>query len=439
MRQKELKKLKHGGRKHIPLPTGPFPVGCLDFMTGYSIEGSFFRLYYPCTNNSDTLEKQLQWPAWLPHEDYLNGYASFLKVPKRLFKLSYRYIVGDVFIPAVWEAEPSKGHFPVVIFSHGVASCRTTYTTICLELASQGYIVAAVEHRDNSACHSYFLRQSEGQENEYKMDSDQSEDGYHYPEDWDYQTESRLRNKPAPIREWVNYDQRSLSRKEYPERKRQLRQRTEECVRALDILEALNKGEPVVNILDPFFKANNFEGIMDMSKVSLAGHSFGGATTIHTLSIDLRFKVGLCLDTWMLPLMKDDDVMAMVTQPILFVNMEKFQTNRNLRLMSKLENSEVERKVVTIKGSNHLDQCDMSFVCGWVQYKFLGGFSRVNRFTAMDTTTRLMMEFLGKHLDTTVDKEWEDYLTTQGKNLSLGIKPKLKTPLTTFITELNNF
>ena len=40
-----------------------------------------------------------------------------------------------------------KSKFPVVIFSHGIAGCRTSYSIICTELASQGLIVAAMEHR----------------------------------------------------------------------------------------------------------------------------------------------------------------------------------------------------------------------------------------------------------------------------------------------------
>lgn len=37
--------------------------------------------------------------------------------------------------------------FPVIVFSHGLASMRTIYCGICSDLASQGFVVAAVEHR----------------------------------------------------------------------------------------------------------------------------------------------------------------------------------------------------------------------------------------------------------------------------------------------------
>ena len=44
----------------------------------------------------------------------------------------------------------TKG-FPVVIFSHGLSGHFFAYSGVCSDLASHGYVVAAVEHRDGSA------------------------------------------------------------------------------------------------------------------------------------------------------------------------------------------------------------------------------------------------------------------------------------------------
>ena len=46
--------------------------------------------------------------------------------------------------------EDSKG-FPLVVYSHGLSGHFYAYSGICSDLASHGYVVAAVVHRDGSA------------------------------------------------------------------------------------------------------------------------------------------------------------------------------------------------------------------------------------------------------------------------------------------------
>lgn len=41
------KSLTYKGKRHLPLPSGPYSVGCCDIMTSYLKYGIFVRLYYP--------------------------------------------------------------------------------------------------------------------------------------------------------------------------------------------------------------------------------------------------------------------------------------------------------------------------------------------------------------------------------------------------------
>lgn len=76
------------------------------------------------------------------------------------FKLLLFYLSGDVYIPALWQAPLLEGDekFPVIVLSHGIGGNRTTYSAYCCELASHGFIVAAVEHRDGTASMTYLLK-----------------------------------------------------------------------------------------------------------------------------------------------------------------------------------------------------------------------------------------------------------------------------------------
>ncbi|XP_076349771.1 platelet-activating factor acetylhydrolase 2, cytoplasmic-like [Tachypleus tridentatus] len=453
--QKERKffkfKLRHDGRWHIPLPSGPFTVGCTDIMTSYSKSGIFVRLFYPAAQ-SGILERSSQWPLMIPHPLYFEGIADFLGFPPSVIHFVNRCFIGNVYCPALWNAAPmTESHkFPVVVFSHGLGCFRSSYSTICLELASNGYIVAAVEHRDYSAClSSYVIRETRSNFGDTPdVKGNDNEDGNYkqienlVKETNDFEVHSAvtevdfedvrpelkylgIQNQylgiPDTSRKWVYYRQLKRSANEYKVRHNQTKLRAYDCIQVLDLLEALNSGFPVHNVINPSFQASQFKGIMDLSKAAVAGHSFGGTTVILSLALDLRFKVGLALDSWMFPLQKNQEIFTKVTQPILFINMEKFQTIENLKVMKNLESKKVDRKVITVKGAVHMNQIDIVFGLGPVLRMCIGAYSRVNRFTVIDLTTRHMLVFLSKHFGTPVSQEHETYVKRTKKKIKEGI------------------
>ncbi|XP_067429165.1 platelet-activating factor acetylhydrolase isoform X2 [Thunnus thynnus] len=382
----------------IPPAKGPNTVGCTDFMMDHSAQGTFFRLYYPCQE----IEKA-EKPDWVPCREYFNGLADFMKINRTLSEKIFNYLFGSFKIPACLDAPfKSNGKCPVVIFSHGLGAFRTLYSAICSELASQGFIVASVEHRDLSASATYFFRE--------KTESEKAD-----------------KNSPKPsasdtdgmVKEWMYYRPLQHGENEFALRNKQVKQRADECIMALDKLTEINSGTPVQNVLQKQFDWMTLKNSMDLSRVAAIGHSFGGATVIEALSKDVKFKCGVALDAWMFPL--EDETFPRVKQPILFINSEKFQWAGNITRMKKLDSDVIQRKMITIRGTVHQSFPDFTFLTGnWIG-KLMKLKGEIDPELAIDLSNKATLAFLQQHLG--LEKtfnQWDALIDGQDENLIPG-------------------
>nr|CAH0098330.1 unnamed protein product [Daphnia galeata] len=319
------------GKTHVPIPSGKYVVGCTDIMIAGPDNGCLYRMFYPTKlNDIYASENASRWAKYLPHQMYVEGYATAAGFRIHFFGkklISWGY--GNAYIPVVENGEPSDGQlFPVVVFSHGLKSCRTTYSTFCTDISSHGFIVAAIEHRDGSACMSYTLEKDQSDETNY-------------------------------VEKWIPYKLLPFEKDDMLFRHEQLLIRTRECSQTLDLLSKLNDGSEIEHIQQPSMDLSIFKGLMDLSKPAIAGHSFGSATVLRTLNADKRFKIGLAMDAWMWPLKDDTKLAETIQQPIMFINSEAFQTPINLLTMKRFTvdaDHTDERRVVTLKGSVHYNQ-----------------------------------------------------------------------------------
>ena len=186
----------------LPPYTGPYSVGAIDLEApcesrtihdaiykdsgepAFKLDTVLFTLYYPSERGAVSSHPHHSWitkPAALTAE----GYARFAGInnyfTNSFFSFGLWGLAGSTTIPAEVDVplegskeEPNdesrakttttnadKERFPVVVFSHGMASSRTSYTQYCGELASRGYVVAAVEHRDGSGPGTAIMRRGE--------------------------------------------------------------------------------------------------------------------------------------------------------------------------------------------------------------------------------------------------------------------------------------
>ncbi|XP_075057432.1 platelet-activating factor acetylhydrolase isoform X2 [Mixophyes fleayi] len=371
----------------IPQGRGPHAVGCSDMMSDHTVQGSFFRLFYPCVD-SDEYEEAV----WIPRREYYLGLADTLKLNRTVVDFIFRNYFGSVKCPAKLNAPFKTGEkYPLVIFSHGLGAFRTLYSAVCIGLASQGFVVASVEHRDESASATFYFRE--------RSSADPCEED----------------EECGPLEEvWMYNKTPKAGEDEFPLRFEQVQKRADECLRALDLMLDLNAGKPVTNALPSNFNWLLLKDSIDVQRVAAAGHSFGAATAIKALGRDPRFRCAVALDAWMFSLR--DEIFSAIHQPVLFVNSEKFQWVENVQIMKKMDATRVERKMMTIKGTVHQSFPDFTFLTGYLMGKIFKLKGDIDPYTGMDIIINVTLAFLQRHLGLQKDfNQWDPLIEGEGE------------------------
>ncbi|XP_006815952.1 platelet-activating factor acetylhydrolase-like [Saccoglossus kowalevskii] len=380
----------------LPPGSGQYDVGCMDVMTGLDVtEWSFFRLFYPSSIKGTSADETKGVP-WFPRKQYRDAIVKQLKQGYPEVNEKDKQVLlsnmDSATVPVHWNGPLlSNGNlFPSVIYSHGLSSSRFQYNTLCMDLASHGYIVAIVEHRDNSACTTYCLRPSD-------------------------------EDKMTLKEEFVTFILSLPSREEYALRNSQVKQRAKECTRTLDLLHKMNKGQLIQNQMDIHCNFSQFKGRLDTDNVSVIGHSFGGTTAIQSLYQDKRFRCCIALDSWMFPL----DIRTIshdIHQPILFINDERFQWTGNIVRMNRILSDKTggERRLITIMGTDHDNQTDFPFLLDYWRKQ-----NRLDPHVAMATQNNAIIAFISKHTGMVYNKSLDRIFEGDYPNVIKGTNVKL--------------
>lgn len=151
-----------------------------------------------------------------------------------------------------------------------------------------------------------------------------------------------------------------------------------------------------------------------MERISLMGHSFGGATVLMAGAAELRFKTIIALDPWMFPI--KDEALDLIPQPVSMIFSENLSKMPNTKLINDWirsndnnddDNNKDDRQAIIINGSNHLQQSDIPYVFSAFN-RIFNTFSwrnRINPIMVHDLTTNLAIQFIGKHLGNFQKKE----------------------------------
>ncbi|KAE9555576.1 hypothetical protein FO519_001247 [Halicephalobus sp. NKZ332] len=372
---------------------GSYEVGCTDIMVapeGEGDSGVFMRIFYPSVLKVDVenmTPKKIDYPLWIERKEYMEGLADYQQMSHAKMSFYFNWIIGERRVPAGWhvplyskkscanfvfhpskstgdipegiycEAMPSSKStqslrteqlpkFPVVIFSHGLSGSRLIYSTFCSSLASYGFVVAAVEHRDRSSAWTYMLETDP--------------------------MSGRITEIPITML-MLGDDEREFKRRNQQNHKRAM-----ECIRALHVLEELNlgkcgpadkklKGSKVIQ--GQSFDWQQFKDRLDISKASVIGHSMGGATAIAAAAFSTDFQASVILDGWFYPI--EHELYPRTTQPALLLNVADWQWPENMKRIMKLDRAYGEKVMFTFKNIVHQSFSDFTYLMpGFMGRKF---------------------------------------------------------------------
>jgi len=381
----------------LPKPVGPYQVGCTDILTpGLPETSSLVRILYPArsTNSftmsplwTDSTPKDacinllqcmlFNWPSWAPNSEYLLLPTCYNFMNETTFPLIFRHgwsLLGErLTIPIIPDAPihapPSSKGWPIVLFSHGVGCTRATMSQITYQLASQGVMVIAVEHRDGSASSSFYRETRES----------------------DLVVIPHRKVKPDEFELGI--------------REKQAKQRAYEMRRAIELLSDIQGGIPVDNCMTPLTPtvASPLAGTLDLSSLYLMGHSFGGATAIMSASnlrqYDISINGLIALDPWMFPVHKVDLCVDSRTK-VFIINSEHFKLKENVDCTQRAVEDCKEVKWMVQKGGVHLSATDIPMIFPQVHLRRgLGFMAEATPEDCMEETNQIIWEFLSKNLE----------------------------------------
>ena len=424
----------------LPKYSGPYPVGVIDLEIPVReprhfsnikrehrhvlvLETVLFTIYYPAhfDASADAAKRQKQFkhssrPTWLPRPRRLiaNGYGRFASLPQKPVEAFFAATCMLTKLPAFRNARlaehwpefdqswhnrntygsagppPDNGSarpkFPLILFSHGLGGTRTCYSSICGELASHGFIVCAIEHRDGSGPRSVVnmpdqsirRMQSEAIAKQRHNVSTMHDRNFEtvdfiFPEKDKYDT-----NPAHEVDAKLRASQIQLRSAEIDEVHFLM---TEICAGRGEELKDLNvriEGTPGASTMGlKFVDFTMWKDRFHTTNVSLIGHSFGSATAVDMLRSRKMFPYftqGVMYDIWGMPVPEATEERT-IKVPVLEINSEAFmywQNNFDVaeRLAKEAQSAGKDAWLISVRGNVHISSSDFCVlyprIAGWI-------------------------------------------------------------------------
>lgn len=381
-------------------------------MLGNEMPFVLARIYYPAiSDTTDPSSSSSASPSssngtWLPSSHYFPGYGYFLRLPSLVSSGIGRLLASNVrihaqeYLPLITVSQANdKERLPVIIFSHGLAGIRTTYSTICCEMASRGIVVVALEHRDGSA----------------SMTIDQN--GKVYP----YRAGPSGLNSPM-----VDYQYRAA----------QSRHRIKEFLSTEKFIKSLDSAGDFDSLLQstPSLTETlkHFKGRLLTDRLILMGHSFGGSTCLAAAQQIPSVSCCIVWDPWMFPLPQPFLPINRTDIDTLLIINEKFSWSENDAAIQKFvdyfRHTHKSFAKVRMIGCGHMDQSDLASIIPKKIIQILrpGSSSPANHHRVLQANIDLVSAHLSYAFPTfSFDSKFSmiDLASTENRQISPMLKP----------------
>ena len=246
------------------------------------------------------------------------------------------------------KAEPEAAPLPIIIISHGITGMRHIHTSLAEKLSNNGYLVVAPDHSYDANLTIF----PDGSVADYRSD---------------------ITGFPDSV---------SI-------RKKQLQ------TRAADVQFVINQ---LIKIQSGKIK-HQLNGYLDLNRIGVAGHSYGGGTSIMVSYLDPRVKATLVLDSWMNPL-PQKIIENGIQQPLIYIGRPKWTDSdypTNTDLVAKLmDNTKGANYYLTINETLHLNYCDAPLFSPLAKY-FLD-IGKMNGIKSVNLINNISLQFFDQHL-----------------------------------------
>ena len=311
----------------LPDPKGEYSVGTMIYTW---IDES--RLESFTQNPVDKRKVVVQ--IWYPIEKKIINKMNYIDEPEKrmkpiseqfaLMNISPKFIevlmsdVKNVKTNSEYDAEIDldfSQKYPLIIFSHGLGGMKNQNSIQVEKLVSQGYIVIAPDHSYDANITIF----NDGEVAPFKSS--------------EYDPKIKY-----TIEDFYSY--------RIPQIK----------TRSADLSFIINTIEKFQSLVD-----RTVWHMIDLNKIGVFGHSFGGGTSLLTSYNDNRIDAAIALDGWIEPI-PNDVVNLGIKKPFLYIGRTEWEDTLNYYKLNKLiENSSSNGEKIFLDGTEHFDYTDTPY------------------------------------------------------------------------------